>query len=346
MVDYILAGIGLFAVFLFIKQNGTLTLLRIQKDYFSGASAYLGKSLYLRVLEFLTFLSLFVVLLAHYFLPLISFLGVCIAILSLWAMAQHYSTWVNPYTLLDKVSKKAYQAIEEKNLSLICDGIEHLQEFADKGIDHESLSLVSAALDKELEVGKKFLSESNTLDLPQIGYVIQFLFERLKGLSVKGLNEKRETICVKINTILGKLALHALKTHPHFTASALALSGKLAEESVRAGYRDVGIKTGLMLIELSRSIAEEGDVEEKELQEALLEIVKNLEEISKELYKQNKNTPLEIIKEPLLQLKLVLVGSKNNNHPAVALAIADIDRVLSEYQELELILRTIPPITS
>lgn len=345
MGDYILSGIGLFAIFVYIKQNGTRTLLKIQKNYFSGASEYLVKNFYIRFLEILTFLSLFIVLSAHYFLPLLSFLGVCVAILSLWALACYYSSWVNPYTLLDKVSKKIHQSIADKNLASLCDGIEHLQEFADKGMKQDSLPLVFAALDKELEVGKQFLSDSNTLDLPQIGYVLQFLFERLKGLFTRGLKENRETVCVKVNTILGKLALHAMKTHPHFTASALALSGKLAEQAVREGYYDVGIKTGLMLIELSRSVANEGDVEAKELQEALLEIVKNLEEISKELYKQNKNTPLEIIKEPLLQLKLVLVGSKNSAHPAVVVAIADIDRVLSEYQELELILKTIPPIT-
>ncbi len=69
-----------------------------------------------------------------------------------------------------------------------------------------------------------------------------------------------------------------------------------------------------------------------------------MEEISKELYRNDKNTPLEVIRNPFMQLRIAIEDSKNREHPTVILVLNEIERVLGEFQELELILKTIPPI--
>lgn len=69
-----------------------------------------------------------------------------------------------------------------------------------------------------------------------------------------------------------------------------------------------------------------------------------MEEISKEIFKKNKEMNISILIAPFKQLRTLFEGEKLINHQDSALIINDINRVINEYEQLQVILRTIPPI--
>lgn len=341
---YLSAAIAIIGLLIILQQLALRSYVALQKTVSSKIVEFLRQNKFKQLLEWVTLAAALTCLLGHYYDEWISVAGIGVAIFSLWALSNMYWSESNPYHLLVGYEEQANNAILEKNEAELCGWIESVHEVALKSLNIGSTPLTVAALGSELQIGRQFLTEAHTLDLQKIGYVMFFLFQRLESLFDKALGEMQEPVCSQINTTFGKLALHSINTHPSFAGYSVTYAGKLAVKAVKAGLREVGIKTGLMLIELTKSIVNEVSLDEYDLKEPLLGVVKNLEEISKELYRQEKATPLEIIREPLLLLKTVLVGSKSSEHPTVVLAIADTDRVLAEFQALEVILNTIPPI--
>lgn len=343
---YLLVAIALFGIFIYLEQTAIKTFAKLQKSISSKAIDYLNKNKKKMLLEFIILASIFLCIFGNFLYEGLSLGGVVVAILLIAELLRTNRAESNPFTLLTSYQNEAGKTISDKNEPALCDWIDAVHEIGYKALENSSTPLTAAALNSQLQIGKQFLSNSNSLDLPKIGYVINFLFERLNVLFDLALEKKQEPLCVQINTTFGKLALHAMITHPHFAATALTFAGKLAEKAVHEGFRDVGVKTGLMLIELSNAVANETSLDDNDLGDAMLEVVKNLERVSSEIYRQDKNIPLEVIRAPFLQLKTVLASSKNSNHPTVIMTLNDVDRVLAQYQELELILKTIPPINS
>jgi hypothetical protein len=344
MNSYLLAAVAIIGFLLYIHQTALGSFVRLQKTTSSKIMDFLRQNRLKSLLEVLTVFAALACFLGEYVSEWISDAAIIVGILSLWGLARICWMESNPYHLLKGYQDKAFDAVSQTNEPAICDWIEAIQEVALKALHKSETPLVSAALDSQLQIGKNFLSAPNTLDLSKIGYVMFFLYERLKVLFEKGLSEKQEPVCMQIITTYGKLALHSMGTHPHFAGYALTFIGDLAEKGVKLGMREIGVKTGLMLIELTKSVANDISLDEYDLREPLLGIVKNLEEISSELYRQDKTMPIDVIKEPFLQLKTVLVSSKSSDHPTIVMVICDIDRVLAQFQELELILKTIPSI--
>ncbi len=341
---YLLAAIGIIGLLILLQQMALRSYTALQKSVSSKIVDFLRQNRLKQLLEMLTLASALTCLVGIHYNEWISVAGVILGLFCLWALSGIYWSESNPFHLLLGYEEKAGNAVAELDAAEVCTWIDGVHEIAYKSLENNSTPLTNAALNSELQIGRVFLSEAHTMDLQKIGYVMFFLFERLESLFNRALERKLELICSQINTTYGKVALHALTTHPSFAGYSVTFAGKLAVKAVKDGLRDVGIKTGLMLIELSKSITNEISLDEYDLREPLLGVVKNLEEISKEIYRQEKSIPLEIIREPLLQLKTVLVASKSSEHPTVVLVIADTDRVLAEFQALEVILNTIPPI--
>lgn len=345
MNSYLPAAVAIIGLLIYIQQTALGNFVRLQKSTSSKILDFLRENKLKSLLSSITVVAALACFLGEYVSEWISDAAIIVAIFSLWGLARIYWMESNPFHLLKGYEDKAFEAISRTNEPVICEWMEAIHEVALKALHKSATPLLSAALDSQLKIGKNFLSASNTLDLSKIGYVMFFLFERLKVLFEKSLREQQEPICTQIITTYGKVALHAMGTHPHFAGYALTFAGKLAEKGVKSGMREIGIKAGLMLIELSKTVANDISLDDYDLREPLLGLVKNLEEISNELYRQDKNMPIDVIREPFLQLKTVLVSSKNSNHPTIVMVIGDIDRVLAQFQELELILKTIPPIS-
>jgi len=345
MDTYTLAAIAILGLLIYLQQTALKTYVKLQTNISSEILDYLKKNKLKSLLEFLIVIASLLCLFGGHFNEWIPLFAVAFALFSLWALSRLYWMESNPSNLLKGYEKEAFQAIAKVNESELCKWVEAIHEVAFKALTSSSMPIATAALNSELSVGKQFLVQPNTLDLPKIGYVLFFIFERLNTLFEKGLANKQESFCTQVNTTFGKLALQAMSTHPHFAGYALNFAGKLAEKAVKAGMKEIGIKTSFMLLEVTKSVVNEVSLDDYDLRESLVLLVKNLEEISKEIYRQDKNTPLDSLKEPLLQLKTILAGSKNSAHPTILLAINEVDRVLAEFQELELILKTLPPIS-
>ncbi len=340
----LLIAIALFALLVITRQSAWRGNLKLQKNISTKALGYFSRNWIVSLLEFLTLAAILLTVLGSYFHPAVSYFTVVIAILSTWELFRISRSESDPFHLLAGYQNEAKKCIFRQNEPELCDWIEAIHEINTKAVRKSNVSLASAGVDAQLMIGKQFLSASDALDSARVGYVIYFLYERLKGLFELGLREHLDSLCVQVNTTLGKLALHAMGTRPQFAGAALVIAGNLAEKAVKGDAKDVAIKTSLMLIELCHTAANEAPLDDKDLGDALVEVVKTLETISKELYRQDKGIPLEVIRAPFLQLKTALTESPSVNHPTIVLTLHEVDRVLAEYQELELILKTIPPI--
>ncbi len=241
---FLICSILLFGILILIQFFTSYSSIKLQNKTSSKILDFIYTKKTHQFLIFGALLSIIVTMLGAYFPPFISLTGLFLSIIFLFALTRKQIALFNPFRLLEEYKNGALRSIADNDEPTLCEWIESIDEAAEKGLYQSSLSLVSAAIDHELEIGKSFLSNSNMLDLQKIGYVLFFIFERLNSLFEKALSKNFDFLCVKINTTFGKLALHSLSTHPHFAALAISFAGNLAKKRLGRDTLQLGLKPG------------------------------------------------------------------------------------------------------
>ena len=318
-------------------------------------------NLFLTFFPLLTLLALLFPYISNTLSPMqwagIWFIGLGIALDLLYSSTRQYLSFFNPFQLLKHLTKTAKHDVQSNKDEDLCDSIEAISEIAVKGVDNFNIGLPIEALNELQNIGKEFLRTSRIIGHPtydseaqkmgiddKLTYTLYFLCQRLELIFQKGLEARLEPVCSAVITTLGKISYHAAKVDISLCGSPFSLIGQLTREAQLEQMPQVGVKASITLLEVARLILDEVDVTYQELRDSFLILVNDLHEIAKEAYRQDKEIDIELLKQPFKQIKELFGTEKLVNHPDTPFIIARADQALGEFEALELILRTVPPI--
>ena len=261
--------------------------------------------------------------------------------------------YFSPMEFVDLVLERAKQAIWSGDDKDLVRGIDSLGEMSLRAVERKSPSFSSYCLEgmslgiqRFFEVHRRALqAAAPEAEIHQrANYVFYYSVERFEMIFSAALAARLDTVCNYVEHVLGKIAAMAAQGDVAKAAPSVRYIGTFALQAMHKDVPEIAVKANLLLVELSKLMLREVDLAKVSLEEALIPLVDQLEAIAKAMFKKDKESDLKVLTRSLRELKEVLAAEALQGRSDVAVVTKSIDRVLGDFQNLELILHTIPPI--
>jgi len=281
-------------------------------------------------------------------------LGVSLDALHLYT--KRILSYINPYSASKLIAEEGLRCIQTKRESDFNNCLDSLSETGVKAVIAHTPSLALDAIDRLQELLKKFLeAPTNLISLKEnkpiqeigvddkVSYTLFYALQRLEMINETAIEHRAEVVLNHLVTTLGKSIIYAAKYDFSMTTEPLHTFNRLTKRAQEAGYSDTIIRASLTLLQLSKMLIAEIDVTYLEIKETFLDIIGKMEALAKDTFKADKSTKIAILMQPFLELKELFSSEKLTSHQDTAAIQQDINRILAEFQTLELVMKTIPP---
>lgn len=275
--------------------------------------------------------------------------------------AQHLNkrllNYLNPFAVVEMFTKEAKNSIQNERELDLCHWIDALSEISIKAIQRHSTSLSNASLSEQQEIASLFFQSSKSIShhrqdsqskelgiTDKVSYTMFYLYQRLELEFDKALTNNLEPICSNIIVILGKIAVDAAKYDISMASAPLRFLGKFAKKAQEKDLQETVIKASCTLLEVARAILNDIDITYLEIKDPFFSIVNNLEELAKGAFRHDKTMNISILTQPFVELKQMFNSEKAKNHQDTPAIVQNIDRVLGEFEALQMVLNTLPTI--
>lgn len=276
---------------------------------------------------------------------------------SLYHFSKRILKYLNPFSAITLFTKEATASIQEEREIDLCNGIDALSEISYKAIQRNSTMLATESITQLQKIARIFFASSKSIShhpqddqskslgiTDKVSYTMFYLYQRLELVFEKALHAKLEPICSQVIACLGKIAVDAAKFDISMATPPLYSMGKLMKHADQKGMNDVGLKGSCTLLEVGKAIVNDTDITYSELQDPFLSIISTLEEFSKMVFRRDRGMSIQVLKQPFYELKGLFTSGKAASHRDAPVILANIDRVLGEFDALEMVMRTIPTI--
>lgn len=268
------------------------------------------------------------------------------------------TAYINPFQATQFFKDKAKSNIKQDQLDSLIDNIDALSEMALRALERLNTSLATQTIGELREIGDFLMKSAKGFvilneetknreekHVDKVSYALFYLINRLEMIHEKASYRGLEPLSSQVLSALGRVTISAahydlsLVTYPILTlgrAALLALQEKLKEGA---------IKGQIILLEVAKGILKESDLTYMELKAPFFTLIDNLDKISKEIFKQDKNIPIQTLIQPFLQLKEILNDPRITNHQDYVVIQKEIDRTLAEYSALQAVLSSMPAVS-
>lgn len=269
-------------------------------------------------------------------------------------------TYLSPFGIIQMFAHQAKKSIQnEKELDL-CHWIEALSEIAYKSLEKHSTSICHEAISEMQRTSRCFLESTKTLAFrPQdqqsvqmgisdkVSYTLFYLFQRLEMIHEKAVHAHSEVTSEQIISALGKITVDAAKYDLSMASYPLYYFGKFITRDLAAGMHEIGNKATCILIEVAKAIVSQVDLTYQELKTPFLSLINDLDKIAKETFRQDKTTNIQYLIQPFLDLKnLFETNDRIKHHQDTPALIQSLDRIIGEFNTLDVVMKTMPPIST
>ncbi|CRX38734.1 hypothetical protein [Estrella lausannensis] len=266
------------------------------------------------------------------------------------------TSYINPFAIASQCTAHAKNATLNGNDLELCNWIEAVSEV---GINSASRSLPSlcnqAVIDLQI-ISRDYLKASKSFAHhvdkkaegekgDPVSFTLFFIFQRFEIIFNKALEHKLEPVITTIITSLGKMIVDSAKYDISMATYPIHYLGFLAAKAQRGGLAEVGDKAIVTYLEVAKVIVRDIDLKYLELQEPFFTMTGRMEELSKEIFRNNREINIAILIQPFKQLKGLFEDEKLSQHQDSPVIVADINRVINEFEQLQLVMKTIPPLT-
>lgn len=266
-------------------------------------------------------------------------------------------SYFSPFSVVKLFTHAAKTNIQNEREIDLCDCIDALSEVSVKAIESSSTSLGNEAVNEIQQIARHFLEASKSIShhaqdkqtqeygiADKVSFTLFYLFQRLEMINEKAVEKHLEPISSTVITSLGKIALYSAKYDISLASYPLLFLGKCAKRAQEKGLPEVGVKASLTLQEVGKSIPQEIDIKYLELQDTYLMLITQLHEITKEAFKQDKSLNISMLTQPFRDMKAFFASEKLAQHQDTPVIVDRINQVIGEFDALEVILKTLPPI--
>lgn len=284
----------------------------------------------------------------------IVFLGVSLDVL--YHMQRRISAYLDPFHIASMFTHEAQLSIQNDKEEELCDWIDALSEMAIRSMNRSSTSLCIQVNNELQHTMKIFLNSSKSIShssqkvteksegIDTVSYTLFFLLQRLEMINTKAASQQLEPVCSHMVTVLGKIVIDSAKYDMSMPTYPLHFLGKFAVQAQKRGVSDVGPKAILTLVEVARIILNEIDVTYLELQEPFFSLISQMNDITKEMFREDKTMSIKLLTQPFRDLREMFTSEKMAGQQDTPAILQKIDATLAEYEALESVMKTIPPI--
>lgn len=263
--------------------------------------------------------------------------------------------YLNPFKATEIISKNAKEEIRQNRLDMFVDSIDALSEVALRSLERSNTSLAQQAIGELKEVGSTFLSSSKsfpnlnqdvaTLEqthVDKVSFTLFTLLSRFEMIGIKAAERHYEPVVSQVLTSLGRIAISSAHYDLSLVTYPLLSIGKTAIMAVKKGLTESGVKGEIVLSQVARAIINQVELTYVEIKSPFLTLIDNLDQISKERFKQNKDISVQILLQPFLELQSLFKEPKVSGHQDTPVILTELDRVIAEFNALQAVMATIP----
>ena len=264
--------------------------------------------------------------------------------------------YINPFNIASECTHQAIKSAMSGDDQELTQWIEAVAEVGINSAGRSLPSLCNQAVTDLQLITKEYLSASKSFahrvekkaegESDPVSFTLFFIFQRIEIIFSKALEMGLEPIISTVISSLGKITIDSAKYDMSLSTYPIHYLGTLALKAQKKGMDEIGDKALVTYIEVAKIILRDLDVTYLELQEPFFTMIGKMEEISKEIFKMNKEINIGILIAPFKQLKSLFEGEKLINQQDSQLIINDLNRVINEYEQLQIVLKTLPPISS
>lgn len=266
-------------------------------------------------------------------------------------------SYLDPYKIVQMLKDQAFFYIKEERELDLCRTIDALSDTTLKALHRHTPSLsvhtlkeMSSILDAFLEASKSITHHETDEQTTAAGiqdkvrYTMFYVFDRIEYIHSESVLKQNQPICIECLKSLGKATISAAKYDISLADYPIHYFGKLVKAAQKEKISEVGELASCTLIEVSRTITTEVNLEYLEIQDAFLSIITYMHEIAKEMFRQDKSRDLNLLMQPFYHLKTLFETDKMKAHRDTATIVKSIDAVLEEFLTLLQVLQTMPPL--
>lgn len=262
----------------------------------------------------------------------------------------------DPAYVTELLSKAAVKSIQNDEELELCRWIDSLAEVATRAIQRTNTSLCNDVCNEMQRIMKLFLESSKSIShasadqtipskgiVDKVSYTLFFMLQRLEVINNKAAEQKLEPVCSNLITVVGKMIISAAKYDVTLAELPMPFLGRFAVTDQHAGLKEVGIKATCTLLEVAKIIITDIDLTYTELKDSFFSMINQLTLIARETFLQDKSTNIKVLTQPFIDLKELFKNEKVALHPDTPAIIQQIDVSLGEFEALDAVLRTMPP---
>jgi len=280
-----------------------------------------------------------------------------IAIDAVRHFARHVSNYLNPFIVIKRFTKVAKECIQNEKEMDLCNWIDALAEIALKGVHRYSTAIAHEALGDEQTIARLFLEASKSIShheqdrqsqalgiTDKVSYTLFYLYQRLDTVFEGALANKLETTCSYIITLMGKISIDAAKYDVTIASPPIRFLGKFAKHAQDAGLEETALTATCIFSEVAKAIINTIDIHYYQIKDPFFSIINGLEVLAKGTFRRDKTTNIALLMQPFKELRELFKSDKAKDHQDTSVIVQNIDRVLGEFEALEVVMKTIPPI--
>lgn len=265
------------------------------------------------------------------------------------------SNYINPFFVAKECTEEAVKAIVNGNDMELTHWIEAVSEVGINSASRSLPSLCNQAITDLQLIARGYLKASKSIAHTvekksedekgdPVSFTLFFIFQRFEIIFTKALEAKLEPVVSTLITSLGKIIIDSAKYDMSMATYPIHYLGTIASKAQKGGMEEIAEKAIVTYIEVTKVILRDIDLTYLSVQEPFFTLIGKIEELTKEMFRRNKEINIAILIAPFKQLRSLFEAEKLINHQDSALIINDLSRVINEYEQLQIVLRTIPPI--
>jgi hypothetical protein len=264
--------------------------------------------------------------------------------------------YINPFSVLTFFTQAAKESVKNDREIDMCNWVESLSEIAVKSLNRSSNSLCLQSLNEMRDVLRIFFESASSIAhetqdtqsksegiTDRVSYTLFYFLDRFSLIYHTALEKKIEPVCSAVVTTLGKVSVDAAHCDLSLVSHPVRLIGEFCREAEEHKMKEVPLKGSITLVEASRTIINTVDYTYQDLIDPFTSVINQLNETAKESFRQNKSLNINMLMQPLVDLKTIFQSEKLAAHRDTPAIQAAINNVLAEWETLDSVLRTMPP---
>lgn len=260
---------------------------------------------------------------------------------------------LDPFSVIQLLKSNGIREERYGNDVELCQYFDSLSEVSLRAASSERISLAEeslTALRKVLESylitrqNKLYCVDKESDHFKKAVYMISYVCDRIEAIARIAAKHHLEMVLHHVISDLGKITLECARADDSLITYPVGYFGQVCKIAEKARMPNVGYKANLILLQIVKNILKEERISKSDLKGPMVAIITELEIIAKEAFRYDKDLLIPVLTQPFQTMREELQESEFADTDPVKETLLDLERVLGDFANLDLILRTVPPL--